>query len=67
MAPPKPSDDHQSARSGNIADTAVGSFIPETAVEEEGSTADGNEDAVGDKLIASDDGPSGDYEVRERG
>ena len=37
LAPPKPSDDHQSARSGNIADTAVGSFIPETAVEEEGT------------------------------
>ena len=65
LAPPKPSDNHQSARSGNIADTAVGSFIPETAVEEEGSTADGDEDAVGDKLIASDDGPPGDYEESE--
>ena len=59
LAPPKPSDDHQSARSGNIPDTAVGSFIPETAVEEEG-TADGDEDAGGDKLIASDVDP--DYE-----
>jgi hypothetical protein len=43
----------------------VGSFIPETAVEEEGSTADGDKDAVGDKLIASDDGPPGDYEESE--
>ena len=49
LAPPKPSDDHQSARSGNKPDTAV----------EEG-TADGDEDAGGDKLIASDVDP--DYE-----
>ena len=57
LAPPKPSDDHQSARSGNIPDTAVGN-IPDTAVEE--GTADGDEDAGGDKLIASDVDP--DYE-----
>jgi len=63
LAPSKPSDDHQSARSGNIADTAVGN-IPDTAVEEE-STADGDEDAGGNKLIASDDGPPGDYEKSE--
>ena len=64
LAPPKPSDDHQSARSGNIADTAAVGNIPDTAVEEEG-TADGDEDAGGDKLIASDDGPPGDYEKSE--
>ena len=60
LAPPKPSDDHQSARSGNIPDTAVGN-IPDTAVEE--GTADGDKDAGGDKLIASDDDP--DYEKSE--
>ena len=60
LAPPKPSDDHQSARSGNIPDTAVGN-IPDTAVEE--GTADGDEDAGGDKYIASDDDP--DYEKSE--
>jgi hypothetical protein len=58
LAPPKPSDVHQSARSGNIPDTAVGN-IPDTAVEE--GTVDGDEVAAGgDKLIASGGDP--DYE-----
>jgi len=60
LAPPKPLDDHQSARSGNIPDTAVGN-IPDTAVEE--GTADEDEDTGGDKYIASDDDP--DYEKSE--
>jgi hypothetical protein len=61
LAPPKPSDVHQSARSGNLPDTSVGN-IPDTAVEE--GTADGVEVAAGgDKLIAS--GGDHDYKKSE--